>query len=62
MFKCGKSGHTAKYCWIRRKINQLERDEEIVKNFELILIGTSSESEERYDNSKEELQIHEITF
>ena len=34
----------------------------LLKKIELILIGSSSESQEQYDNSKEELQIHEIAF
>ncbi|KDO47219.1 hypothetical protein CISIN_1g034938mg [Citrus sinensis] len=44
---------------MKRKINQLELDEEIVKKPELLLIETSFEMEEQYDSS-EEPQIDEI--
>nr|KJB23562.1 hypothetical protein B456_004G105400 [Gossypium raimondii] len=58
-YRCGKPGHISKYCKIKRKINNLNLDEEIEQKLNEILLETTS-SENYTSTETDELQIDEL--
>ena len=55
--KCGKIGHKAKTCWVRKKLNKLE-DEDLKNQISKILLDSESEIESG-QSSDEDLNILE---
>ena len=41
-YKCGKSGHTSRFCKFKTKINSLDLKEEIKEKLENLMIDSSS--------------------
>nr|KJB72069.1 hypothetical protein B456_011G157800 [Gossypium raimondii] len=58
-YRCGKPKHISKYCKIKRKINNLNLDEEIEQKLNEILLETTS-SENDTSTEIDELQINEL--
>ncbi|KAH9685822.1 hypothetical protein KPL70_014115 [Citrus sinensis] len=58
-FKCGKKGHTVKFCRMNRKLHELGLDEEILSKVAPLLVE-SSDSESCMTGDSEPLQIDEL--
>ncbi|KAH9699823.1 hypothetical protein KPL71_024517 [Citrus sinensis] len=58
-YKCGKKGHTVKFCRMSRKLHELGLDEEIFSKVAPLLIE-SSDSESSMTGDSEPLQIDEL--
>ena len=51
-YKCNKPGHYSKYCKFKKKLNELNLDDNIINKLDSILIQTSSDSS---DSSEDEI-------
>ncbi|KAH9792212.1 hypothetical protein KPL71_004030 [Citrus sinensis] len=58
-FKCGKKGHTTKFCRMSRKLHELDLDEEILSKVASLLVE-SSDSESSMTGDSEPLQVDEL--
>ncbi|KAH9776544.1 hypothetical protein KPL71_006740 [Citrus sinensis] len=58
-YKCGKKGHTAKFCRMNRKLHELGLDEETLSKAASLLIE-SSDSESSMTGDSEPLQVDEL--
>ena len=63
-YKCGKKGHTSKYCRLNTKLNELQLEEQTLQKIQELMIDSSnSESENDCDLSTEsenDFQLDEI--
>ena len=51
-YKCGKIGHFANKCRVKKKINSLNIDEEMKDSLKKILLNSESENENSFDDSE----------
>ncbi|KAH9657497.1 hypothetical protein KPL70_023096 [Citrus sinensis] len=58
-YKCGKKGHTAKFCRMNRKLHELGLDEEILSKVAPLLVE-SSDSESSMTGDSDSLQVDEL--
>ncbi|XP_024043001.1 uncharacterized protein LOC112099759 [Citrus clementina] len=58
-YKCGKKGHTVKFCRMNRKLYELGLDEEILSKVAHLLVE-SSDSESSMTGDSEPLQVDEL--
>ncbi|KAH9670355.1 hypothetical protein KPL70_016954 [Citrus sinensis] len=58
-YKCGKKGHTAKFCRISKKLHELDLDEEILSKVAYLLVE-SSNSEYSMTGDNDPLQVDEL--
>ncbi|PKI55918.1 hypothetical protein CRG98_023703 [Punica granatum] len=61
-FKCGKTGHTQRYCYLNKKIHQLEIDDDIKDQVCNLLIESSDSDTDYSSASEESLQADELDW
>ncbi|PKI64058.1 hypothetical protein CRG98_015502 [Punica granatum] len=61
-FKCGKTGHTQRYCYLSKKIHQLEIDDDIKDQVCNLLIESSDSETDFSSASEESLQADELDW
>ncbi|OWM79558.1 hypothetical protein CDL15_Pgr022970 [Punica granatum] len=61
-FKCGKTGHTQRYCYLNKKIHQLKIDEETKNQVCNLLIESSDSDTKSSSTSEEGLQMDELDW